>query len=806
MLDTKWKKFSRSRIVRVILNVLLIVTIVTGITALERIDYFNRSYYVDDDGKVIGISDGELYGNEDLQEEFKAALEDVLIYALKINCLEDNKDKEELLEKSKKILDEKWKNYKYRISFTTKAGEERIISNGSESVDQLLELPIVVSYEGNLSEDIYLKEWRNLYDGHDTDYYWIEVNSLVNDICTNNKGYSAFVSEQIVNHLNIYKDAIIYLVEGKFGRNSKIYEKIYEYTEEEELEQGTEDVKSNDGEAADKKKTDNSKSVVEKNLYGLTEKEVRQLYDSVNSCVLTGGTGYYEISIPLSALLGTPKKYNITFSIDKEYCASLQKGYQENRAEIMKRRQISHTLEYVLFYDGVAFVIIMLALLYVCGRRTDSEEVHYLVIDRCYVEIAFLAEAILFGSLIYYFRYFWHTVLGTLEQITMSFIPIVIIWLMTQIVFSLMRKIKGKQILNSSVCVIILKKIWRFFCNLLQSGKLTIISVILAIVIPIFYGIVIMFGFICLYNAFLPGVLLIFGFLMCSWIGIILLTYHKTTEFKKIYEGVEKVKSGDIKYQINVDGSGMMHGLAENINSLSDGLEDAVNEMIKSERLKTELISNVSHDIKTPLTSIITYVDLLKKEEVQPEKAKEYIEVLEQKSQRLKYLTDDLFEAAKASSGAMSMELVKLDIGSLVNQGIGEFTEKLEQSNLLIKNNVETEQYFVKADGRLLWRIFENILSNVSKYALPESRVYIDAIEQRETIMVTVKNISAYELNISSDELMERFTRGDRSRNTEGSGLGLNIAKSLAELQHGKFRVEIDGDLFKSVLILPKVK
>ncbi len=224
---------------------------------------------------------------------------------------------------------------------------------------------------------------------------------------------------------------------------------------------------------------------------------------------------------------------------------------------------------------------------------------------------------------------------------------------------------------------------------------------------------------------------------------------------------------------------------------------------IKSERLKTELITNVSHDIRTPLTSIITYVDLLKVEN-DPEKMAEYIEVLDQKSKRLKHLTDDLFEAAKASSGSMPVQLERIDIVSLLTQGIGEMDEKIEASALNFKLSYPTEKVYVKADGKLLWRSVENLFSNIFKYAQPASRVYIDVEDLGNEILVIFKNISAYELNISADELMERFKRGDESRSSQGSGLGLSIAESLIHIQHGKFLVQVDGDLFKAMIYLPK--
>lgn len=782
---------------------LLIVTIATGMIILGKIDYLMSPYYVKDDGEIMNVSDDELSGNEDLQEEFKMALEDVLVYTLKTNCLQDNADMKELLAKSKKELDDKWKNYNYHISYTTEDGKEYVITNTSESVEELLELPIAVNYTGNLSKNEYSKEWRNLYKGKDTDYNWLEVNYLVNEICSNNKKYAAFISEEIVKHLNIYKDNIIWLLEEELG-NDIIYEKLY--LENEKTKNTNNDtIAENDNKTADK-----WKNIAKTNPYGLEKEEILELYECIYLIILEEELDcYYEdISIPLAALLGTPKEYNVTFSIKEDYCTSLQAEYQQYENEMTQRREIVSTLAYILFYDIVLLGFVMLALMYICGRRADSDKIHYLAIDKCFVEITIFAELLLFGGLLYYFEHYWETAFYIIEQVTMCVIPIIIMWFMTQFFFSIVRKIKGRQILASSIIVCIIKNIYRFFRNLLQSGKFVMVSVAIAVIAPVFYGIVVLFTGIFISDGYIPWMILLLaaGFLLCSWGVIIWLTYKKTSAFAAIYDGVEKVKAGDIKYQIKVGGSGMMYSLAENINSLSDGLENAVNEMTKSERLKTELISNVSHDIKTPLTSIITYVDLLKKEEVQPEKAKEYIEVLDQKSQRLKYLTEDLFEAAKASSGAMAMELIILDVGSLVNQGIGEFTEKFEKSSLSVKNNVETEQYFVWADGRLLWRVFENILSNVSKYALAGSRVYIDAIEQKETIMLIVKNISAYELNISAEELMERFTRGDRSRNTEGSGLGLNIAESLAELQNGEFRVEIDGDLFKSILILPKVK
>ena len=234
------------------------------------------------------------------------------------------------------------------------------------------------------------------------------------------------------------------------------------------------------------------------------------------------------------------------------------------------------------------------------------------------------------------------------------------------------------------------------------------------------------------------------------------------------------------------------------VNDISGGFSNAIEESLKSERLKTELITNVSHDIKTPLTSIINYVDLLKKEEIQNEKAKEYIEILDNKSQRLKKLTEDLIEASKVSSGNVKLNIENINIKELINQTIGEFKDRFEEKGLKIETQISDENLTIKADNRYVYRIIENLFSNITKYAQENSRVYIDIERNRNyRVHICLKNISKEKLNINADELMQRFVRGDKSRYTEGSGLGLSIAKSLTELQKGKFSIKIDGDLFR---------
>ena len=240
------------------------------------------------------------------------------------------------------------------------------------------------------------------------------------------------------------------------------------------------------------------------------------------------------------------------------------------------------------------------------------------------------------------------------------------------------------------------------------------------------------------------------------------------------------------------------------LNDISNGFENAVQERMKSERMKAELITNVSHDIKTPLTSIINYVDLLRQENIQNQKAEEYIEILDSKSQRLKKLTEDLVEASKISTGNISLKLEKINVVELIKQATGEFEDKFKEHGLEAIINTDNNEINIMADSRYMYRIIENLYSNIAKYALENSRVYIDiknigkvSNSDVQNVTIEIKNISKDKLNISAEELMQRFVRGDKSRTTEGSGLGISIAQNLTELQNGKFELILDGDLFK---------
>ena len=242
---------------------------------------------------------------------------------------------------------------------------------------------------------------------------------------------------------------------------------------------------------------------------------------------------------------------------------------------------------------------------------------------------------------------------------------------------------------------------------------------------------------------------------------------------------------------------------AGDLNNIRAGLSRAVDARMKSERLKTELITNVSHDIKTPLTSIVSYVDLLSREELENDKAREYVEVLQRQSARLKKLIDDLMEASKASTGNLPVEKTRCELGVLLEQAAGEYAERLEAAGLTLVTEKPSEPVAVLADGRHLWRIFDNLMNNICKYAQSGTRVYLTLAREGEKAVVTFRNISREQLGVDGQELTERFVRGDSARSTEGSGLGLAIAQSLAELQGAALAVTVDGDLFKVTLRFP---
>lgn len=261
---------------------------------------------------------------------------------------------------------------------------------------------------------------------------------------------------------------------------------------------------------------------------------------------------------------------------------------------------------------------------------------------------------------------------------------------------------------------------------------------------------------------------------------------------------------GNLNTTIQKVKKGKLSDLAHSLNNITKGLKHAMEEQMKSERMKSELITNVSHDLKTPLTSIINYVTLLKQEDLTPEERKSYVDVLDRKADRLRVLIDDLFDAAKMSSGAVELNIEQVNVASLLNQSIAEFSDKIEQSTLTFRVTTEQPKIVAPLDGKKTWRVFENLIGNALKYSMPNTRVLIHLAETQDEVILTFKNVSAYEIDFDAQELFERFKRADQSRHTEGSGLGLAIAKSIVELQGGRLSIDIDGDYFKVTVVFRK--
>ena len=351
------------------------------------------------------------------------------------------------------------------------------------------------------------------------------------------------------------------------------------------------------------------------------------------------------------------------------------------------------------------------------------------------------------------------------------------------------RKFKCKLMWNTSLCRLVLGKSRQAALDLYDNGSLVARTWHPDLIFLALNLVLVLLG--------LTGTLI--AFIIDMFVGVWL--YNESRVRSKIVDGIDVIAGGDAKHKIDTAG---MHGynlnLAEAVNSIGDGIDKAVSTSMKDERMKADLITNVSHDIKTPLTSIINYVDLLKRANIEDETARGYIDILEQKSLRLKALTNDLVEISKISSGNITLELVNLNMVEMINQVTGEFDERFKEKSLIPILNLPKEDVVIHADGQALYRILENLYINIYKYALRGTRVYIDLATNENKALLTIRNISAEPVKLDSAMLTERFIRGDISRGTEGSGLGLSIAKSLAEAQNGRLDLSLDGDLFKVVV------
>ena len=428
------------------------------------------------------------------------------------------------------------------------------------------------------------------------------------------------------------------------------------------------------------------------------------------------------------------------------------------------------------------------------GRKRNFKEIQLESIDKIPLEIILAAMFIPFIMLLFLgielsYNLNITTIIGNIGILIIMYSIALILY------ESIVRRVKTNTILKNTIiyrlCKWIKNGVKNIFNNFSLAAKIIVILACMLIFTLIFSN----WGF--------TGIIL----LIAMYVFAFKYYFDNITKFLNIKNTVKKIYEGDTKVRLQEDEyTGVLKELCIYVNDIAGGFTNAIDKSLKSERMKTELITNVSHDIKTPLTSIINYVDLLKKEDIQNEKAKEYLDILEQKSQRLKRLTEDLIEASKASSGNIKLDMKKINVNELIKQISGEFEDKFKNKNLDLNIEMPKEDVFILADSRYLYRVMENMYTNIEKYAMENSRVYVDLLEENKKVKIEIKNISKEKLNISANELMERFVRGESSRNTEGSGLGLSIAQSLTKLQKGEFGIYLDGDLFKVIISFNKEK
>lgn len=479
-----------------------------------------------------------------------------------------------------------------------------------------------------------------------------------------------------------------------------------------------------------------------------------------------------------------------------------------------KKSKVQVNLEIAFLVASIVILLLSLVyLIYAAGKKKGKEGITSAWWDRCFDLQTLLVFIAALNILYYLDNYHYGVSLEILLVLSIGF------FIGLFYILSVIRQIKAQTILNSLLGLKIFKKVRstineiRSFIKLCFNGKVFKVRILILFPIYVIINSILAVVIIICFDRWLNGyydsstgvVFSIVAMLFLAINGYAFYIIAKSLrDLPVIMEASKEMANGNLDYKLDTEKMAVTFAaFAENIQSLQTGLKKAVEDALKGERMKTDLITNVSHDLKTPLTSIINYVDLLKKEPIDNQKAQEYITVLDEKSSRLKVLIEDLIEASKASSGNLSVNIEKLDLCELVKQAFGEYREKFEKCGLDIRLNTAEKNIFIRADGKHMWRIIENLLSNVIKYSMKNSRVYVSITREDNYGVLTIKNISELPLEVPVEQLTERFVRGDRSRTTEGSGLGLSIVQSLASIQKGNFNIETDGDLFKATVEIP---
>lgn len=528
------------------------------------------------------------------------------------------------------------------------------------------------------------------------------------------------------------------------------------------------------------------------------------------------------------------KKWNSVFAVAVDTTYTIQDQFYQNKVAYDNNIPYFKGTTWLLVLSIILFLGATIWLTLEAGRTAEDEELHLNGFDHWKTEIAAVLIVLIWivGSYIgihfwngniytmindiptylkdggTYFEYYYARGMDVSSAYMSAslYLPSLSIAELAEIYFygvftlgcffmgyvSLIKRIKGRNLWKNSLLRVIVRFIYKIYDNRKKTTK----TVLLLCGFFLVQGIAVLFR---------NGVTMLL--VLLADVGVFYVVLNGLLLKEKLKKGIEEIALGNMEYQIPLQGlRGENLKLAEMINGIANGFHMAVEEAMKNERLKTDLITNVSHDIKTPLTSIINYVAILKQSDIADPKIQGYLDILEAKAQRLKTLTEDVVEASKVSSGNISLEYMDVDLVEMIQQTEGEMAEKFEARNLKMIVNLPAEPAVVHVDGRRMWRVLENIFGNAAKYAMPGTRVYADLKLEEDTADLSLKNVSEHQLNISADELTERFIRGDLSRSSEGSGLGLSIAQSLTTMQGGTFNLYLDGDLFRVNIRFPRVK
>lgn len=528
------------------------------------------------------------------------------------------------------------------------------------------------------------------------------------------------------------------------------------------------------------------------------------------------------------------KKWNSVFAVAVDTTYTIQDQFYQNKVAYDNNIPYFKGTTWLLVLSIILFLGATIWLTLEAGRTAEDEELHLNGFDHWKTEIAAVLIVLIWivGSYIgihfwngniytmindiptylkdggTYFEYYYARGMDVSSAYMSAslYLPSLSIAELAEIYFygvftlgcffmgyvSLIKRIKGRNLWKNSLLRVIVRFIYKIYDNRKKTTK----TVLLLCGFFLVQGIAVLFR---------NGVTMLL--VLLADVGVFYVVLNGLLLKEKLKKGIEEIALGNMEYQIPLQGlRGENLKLAEMINGIANGFHMAVEEAMKNERLKTDLITNVSHDINTPLTSIINYVAILKQSDIADPKIQGYLDILEAKAQRLKTLTEDVVEASKVSSGNISLEYMDVDLVEMIQQTEGEMAEKFEARNLKMIVNLPAEPAVVHVDGRRMWRVLENIFGNAAKYAMPGTRVYADLKLEEDTVDLSLKNVSEHQLNISADELTERFIRGDLSRSSEGSGLGLSIAQSLTTMQGGTFNLYLDGDLFRVNIRFPRVK